>query len=72
MKKVLLIDVRKAHLHADAVREVYVELPPGLQEKFPGMWEAEEMPLWHPGCDGKMGSIVCVQINWYEIYTRGG
>ena len=29
-KKLLLIDVKKAHLHADAVREVYVSLPPGL------------------------------------------
>ena len=27
-RKVLFIDVRKAHLHASSVREVYVQLPP--------------------------------------------
>ena len=36
-RKVLLIDVRKAHLHADAEREVYVQLPPELRDKCPGM-----------------------------------
>jgi len=30
-KKMLLIDVRKAHLHATAVREVYVQLPPEIR-----------------------------------------
>ena len=35
-KKILLIDVKKAHLHAAAVRDVYVELPPELKEKYPG------------------------------------
>ena len=36
-KKLLLIDVRKAHLHAEAVREVFVQLPPELSKKYPGM-----------------------------------
>ena len=35
-KTILLIDVRKAHLHAEAVRTVYVALPPELQQKHPG------------------------------------
>ena len=33
----LVINVRKAHLHADAEREVYVQLPPELRAKYPGM-----------------------------------
>ena len=33
----LLIDVRKAHLHAMAVREVYVQPPPEVRAKHPGM-----------------------------------
>jgi len=33
--KILMIDVRKAHLHAEAVREVYVHLPPEIRK--PGM-----------------------------------
>ena len=36
-RKVLLIDVRKAHLHAVSVREVYVQMPPELRAKYPGM-----------------------------------
>ena len=36
-KKLLFIDVKKAHLHADAVREVYVSLPPELAKRYPGM-----------------------------------
>ena len=34
--KVLLMDVRKAHLHATPVREVYVQLPPELKARHPG------------------------------------
>ena len=42
-KKLLLIDVKKAHLHADAVREVYVSLPPELARKHPGMcWRLQK------------------------------
>lgn len=33
---ILLVDVRKAHLHADAEREVYVQLPPELRANHPG------------------------------------
>ena len=32
-KKILLIDVRKAHLHAEAVRDVFVDLPPEVAVK---------------------------------------
>ena len=35
-KKLLLIDVRKAHLHAEAVREVFVSLPPEIARSHPG------------------------------------
>ena len=35
-KKVLLMDVRKAHLHAASEREVYVHLPPELKSQPPG------------------------------------
>jgi len=30
-RKVLLVDVRKAHLHAEAIREVFVQLPPEIR-----------------------------------------
>ena len=32
-KRILLIDVRKAHLHAESVRETYVRLPPEVAEE---------------------------------------
>ena len=35
-RKFLLIDVRKAHLHAVPAREVYVQLPPAIKAKHPG------------------------------------
>ena len=35
-KKVLLMDVRKAHLHAESERTVYVHLPPELKAQHPG------------------------------------
>ena len=45
--KILLIDVRKAHLHAEVVREVFVELPPELAKKHPGMCWKLNRCLWH-------------------------
>ena len=36
-RKILLIDVKKAHLHATAVREIYVQLPFELRSKYLGM-----------------------------------
>ena len=35
-RKILKIDVRKAHLHALAVREVYVQPPPEVRARNPG------------------------------------
>ena len=36
-RKIMKIDVKKAHLHAEAEREVYVQLPYELRTKHPGM-----------------------------------
>ena len=35
-RKLLLMDLRKAHLHATPVREIYVQLPPELKAEHPG------------------------------------
>jgi hypothetical protein len=36
-RKVLVIDARKAHIHAYPDRDIFVDLPPEIKAKYPGM-----------------------------------